>query len=175
MRRVRVAAVTLLIAGTAGLVFAGGLNLWRANMRPSEETPSVSSTAHGRFSAEISDDETSVSWTLSYDELQGTVTQAHIHFGDRDTNGGVSVWFCSNLTSPPTPVGVQPCPPPPATISGTFMSGDVVGPAAQGIAPGELAELIKAIRARLTYANVHSTMFPGGEARGQIVPGGGHH
>ena len=32
----------------------------------------------------------------------------------------------------------------------------------------EFAELVKAIRAGLTYANVHTSKFPGGEIRGQI-------
>jgi len=44
----------------------------------------------------------------------------------------------------------------------------VVGPAGQGIAPGELDEFIRAIRAGVTYVNVHSTKFPSGEIRGQI-------
>jgi hypothetical protein len=170
----RFAVVMLVLVGTVSVVFAGGFRNLRASLRPSEEVPSVSSIANGKFNAEISDDETSVAWTLSYDDLEGTVTQAHIHFGDSDTNGGISVWLCSNLTSPPTPPGVQPCPAPPASISGTFTSADVVGPGAQGIDAGQLAELIAAIKARLTYANVHSTRFPGGEARGQIVPGRGH-
>ena len=169
--RARIAALALVFAGATSVVFATGLNHWRAALRGLEEVPSVSTVATGRFSADISDDEASVNWTLHYEDLEGTVTQAHIHFADRDVNGGVSVWLCSNLTSPPTPPGVQPCPAPPATITGTITSSDVVGPAGQGIAPGQLAELIAAIRARHTYANVHTTMFPGGEARGQIIPG----
>jgi hypothetical protein len=105
---------------------------------------------------------------LSYSSLEGTVTQAHIHFGDRDVNGGISVWLCSNLTSPPTPPGVQACPAPPATITGTVSAADVVGPAAQGIDTGQFSELVRQIENGLTYANVHSTRFPGGEVRGQI-------
>jgi CHRD domain len=175
VRGKRVAALALVFAGLAGVVFATNLNNWRAALRGLEEVPSISTVATGKFNAEISDDETTVNWTLSYEDLEGTVTQAHIHVADRDVNGGISVWLCSNLTSPPTPPGVQPCPPPPATISGTFTSAEVVGPAAQGIAPGQLAELIAMIRQRHTYANVHSTLFPGGEARGQIVPGGHNH
>jgi hypothetical protein len=37
-----------------------------------------------------------------------------------------------------------------------------------GLEAGNLAELIHAIRAGATYANVHSTLRPGGEVRGQI-------
>jgi CHRD domain len=48
---------------------------------------------------------------------------------------------------------------------------DVIGPASQGIAAGEFDELVRAIRAGVTYANVHSEKFPGGEIRGQIKGG----
>jgi hypothetical protein len=159
----------LVLVGAMGVAFASGLRQWRASLHGLNEVPSISTLATGSFSAEISEDEEAVSWKLSYAELQGSVTQAHIHFADTDVNGAISVFLCSNLGN--GPAGTQPCPPPPATISGTFSAVDVIGPAAQGIAAGELAELIKAIRARHTYANVHSTLFPGGEARGQLRPG----
>ena len=45
---------------------------------------------------------------------------------------------------------------------------DVIGPDAQGIAPGELAEILAAMRAGHAYANVHSSKFGGGEIRAQI-------
>jgi hypothetical protein len=60
------------------------------------------------------------------------------------------------LASPPTPPGTQACPSP----SGTITAADVVGPTAQGVAPGEFDELVRAIRAGAAYANVHSTLFP---------------
>jgi CHRD domain len=101
------------------------------------------------------------------------VQQAHVHFGQEDVNGGVSVFLCSNLAG--APAGVQACPPAPATITGTIAAGDVVGPAEQGIAPGELAELLAAMRAGVTYANVHSDKFPNGEIRGQIHTHGNKH
>jgi hypothetical protein len=44
----------------------------------------------------------------------------------------------------------------------------VVGPTGQGIGPQEFDELLRAIRAGVTYANVHSTTFGGGEIRAQL-------
>jgi CHRD domain len=38
----------------------------------------------------------------------------------------------------------------------------------QAILAGELAEVLAAIRAGVAYANVHTTLSPGGEIRGQI-------
>jgi CHRD domain-containing protein len=139
----------------------------RAELQGFEEVPVTSTTGSGRLIAEINKNETEIKWTLSYRDLEGAVTQAHIHFGQPDVNGGISVWFCSNPPIVPPP-GTQPCPPPPAKISGTFTASSVAGPTAQGIAPTELAELIRAIRAGVTYANVHSTKFPGGEIRGAV-------
>ena len=43
-----------------------------------------------------------------------------------------------------------------------------IGPAAQGITAGQLAELVRAMKAGVTYANVHSTLYPGGEIRAQL-------
>jgi hypothetical protein len=168
MSKRRIGAAILVLIATASLAYAYADDVYMAIMTGDQEVPSVSTVAAAEFHATVAPDDSSVSYELKYSNLEGTVTQAHIHFGARNVNGGISVWLCSNLTSPPTPAGVQACPAPPATITGTFSAIDVVGPAAQGIAPGEFAELLEAIRMGLAYANVHSTKFPGGEVRGQL-------
>ena len=130
-----------------------------------EEVPSISTSATGRFRARVTD--SGLAWRLRYEGIEGgPVQQAHIHLAQPGVNGGVSAFLCSNL--PSAPAGVQPCPPPPAALSGTISAEQVIGPAAQGIAPGELEELLRAMAAGVTYANVHSQAFPGGEIRGQI-------
>ena len=135
----------------------------------------MSTVAEGEFHARISDDASQIDYELKYSDLEGSVTQAHIHFGQKGVNGGISVWLCGNpSTTVNPPPGTQPCPAPPATITGTLTAANVVGPASQGIAAGEFAELISAIRAGKTYANVHSTKFPGGEIRSQIEGNSGH-
>ena len=132
------------------------------------ETPLAISTAgDGRFRINIDEGSQTISYRLSYEDLEGTVTQAHIHFGDHHTNGGISVFLCTNLGNSTTAVA---CPNGPGrhVVTGTATAADVVGPAGQGIAPGEFEELKQAMRAQRTYANVHTVQFAGGEIRGQI-------
>jgi hypothetical protein len=140
-----------------------------------EETPlTISTPATGEFKAKIQDDGTLVTWELSYRDTLSAVTQAHIHFGAPAISGGIVVFLCTNLGN--APVGADPCPPAPATITGTFTAAEVVSvgtAGAQGIAPGELAEVLRAIRAGAAYVNVHTSGFPNGEIRGQFERG--HH
>ena len=55
-----------------------------------------------------------------------------------------------------------------SVISGTIVAADVVGPAGQGIAATEFAEVVRAIRHGATYANVHTRRSGTGEIRGNI-------
>jgi CHRD domain len=169
------AAAVAVVAGAAGTVaVAGGGNGIREQLTGYEEVPAVSTAASGKFRAEIRAGAGEIEYKLSYADLEGDVTQAHIHFGQRAVNGGISVWLCGNPSATVTPpAGTPACPPAPAEVTGTLTADDVVGPAAQGIAPGEFEELIAAIKAGVTYANVHSTKFPGGEIRAQLENGEG--
>jgi hypothetical protein len=179
--KILLASVVILIALI--VVIPQAANQLNAMLNGYEEVPAVSTRANGVMRARIADDQTGgvitfegkIQYELSYTDLEGNVTQAHIHLGQPAVNGGISVWLCSNLPSPPTPAGTQPCPPPPATIFGTATAANVIGPTAQGIAPGEFAELIRAIRAGKTYVNVHTDKFPGGEVRSQIDTGEHNH
>lgn len=179
MRRLAASIAVITFVSASAVIGAQGFKKISEFLTGFEEVPSVSTVATGTFDARISNDATQIDWELSYTGLEGTVTQAHIHFGQKGVNGGISVWLCGNprAAAPPLPAitppaGTQTCPPPPATISGTATAADVVGPAGQGIAAGEFAELIRAMRAGKTYANVHSTKFEGGEIRSQIGPSG---
>lgn len=154
---------TLIVAGLAGQAMAdrGGRQM-KARLSGYDEVPSVSSTGRGQFLARIADDGGALDYTLSYQNLEGTTTSAaHIHFGQPGVNGGVSAFLCGGGGKPA-------CPPVSGSVSGTLVAADVVGPASQGIAAGELAELIAAMRQGATYANVHTDKHPSGEIRGQI-------
>ncbi len=140
-------------------------------LRSFDEVPAVSTFGGGNFSATLSEDRTEITYELTYFNIQGIVTQAHIHLGQMSVNGGITVFLCSNLGN--GPAGTQACPADPATISGTIQAGDVLAIPGQGMEAGSFRELLRALRSGVTYANVHSTLFPGGEIRGQIrvVPG----
>ena len=160
--------IAALVSASTVLYAQGGFKKISELLTGYEETPSaVSTTGSGSFTAELSKDESQIDWELSYSDLEGAVQQAHIHFGQLSVTGPISVFLCTNLGN--GPAGTQPCPAPPATISGTIVAADVTNLANErGISAGELAELIAAIRAGATYVNVHSTRWPGGEVRSQI-------
>jgi hypothetical protein len=129
-----------------------------------QEVPVILTTGTGRFTFTLQRNR--ILWQLSYGGLQAAVTQAHIHIGQSGANGGIAAFLCSNLGN--GPAGTQACPAAPATISGTIDADEVVAIAAQGLVAGDFGRLAAAMRNGLTYANVHSTTFQGGEVRGQI-------
>jgi CHRD domain len=158
------------LLGAVGVAVATGGNSYRERLTGYEETPqSLSTPANGQFKLKINRFSNTLDYRLSYEGFETPVLQAHIHFGARATTGGVSVFLCSNVGSP---VETPACPTPGGTVSGTLDASDVIGPAGQGIGPGEFEELVDAIRAGVTYANVHSTARPAGEIRAQIENGG---
>ena len=129
-----------------------------------QETPGVSSTGIGSFTAEIDEDAQVIIYELTYTGLSAPAVAAHIHFGNRFQAGGVSAFLCGGGGKPACPLGTTDQ----AIVTGTIFPSNVIGPASQGIASGEFDELVQAIRAGLTYANVHNANFPAGEIRGQI-------
>jgi CHRD domain len=168
------AGVVVLVVGAMGFAQGSRSQLQARNMRGFEEVPAVSTVARGSFEATINEQARQIQYTLNYSNLEGTVTQAHIHLAQRSVNGGIALWLCETQAQP-RPAGSPDVPDctPTGPISGTLTPAHIVGPAGQGIAPppaqGEWEELLRAIRAGVTYANVHSTKFGGGEIRAQIA------
>lgn len=132
----------------------------------------VSTQAQGSFRAVIDDSASTIQYTLSYEGLESDITQSHIHFGQRHTVGAIVVWLCQTAGTPaPAAVAdVTPlCGGPRAnTVTGTITPAQVLTANGQGIDAGEFDEVVRAIRAGTTYANVHSATFGPGEIRGQI-------
>lgn len=134
----------------------------RAHLRAINEVPSIATNASGEFTAEIADDEQSISFELSFQNLSANLAASHIHIGQFFANGGVSAFLCGGGGQPACPAATS------GTITGTITAANVVGPAAQGVTAGNLAALIEEIRDGVTYANMHNASFPAGEARGRV-------
>lgn len=165
-----IAALTLALVATVAL--GDDRSRARATLTGYEEVPSVSSMGRGEFRATIDDGAQVIRYTLT---LGGTfnspIAVAHIHFGQRSVNGGVSAFLCG-AGGPRT----LPACPQSGTVEGTIAPADVVGPNGQGIAPMRWDKLVAAIRAGVTYVNGHSAPtgpHPGGELRGQVTTRGG--
>lgn len=146
----------------------GQAHLFRAELRGRNEVPLTLSGAHGSLELTVSQDESSAHFVLSYEGLRTHILFSHIHVGQPNVNGGVTVFFCDNTTPPHTS---RTCPEQAGTVEGDFTAADVIGLTSQQLAAHDFAALLAAIRARQTYANLHTMDSPGGEIRGPIKPG----
>jgi CHRD domain len=177
MRKLAVIASVVAAAGLA-LVAAAALadhgngnhgNNFGAILSGYQETPSESTPGHGTLRVRVVGGDT-IHYTLHYDGFEaaeGSTLFAHIHFGQPGVAGGVAAFLCGGGDKPP-------CTDTQGTFEGDIDAADVVGPNGQGIAPGEMDELIRALRKGFTYANVHTTLNSAGLIRGQIQRGHGH-
>jgi hypothetical protein len=165
MKKATVVLVVAVLAGFMAHAAMAQSGEAIARLRGFEEVPALTTGAGAHFHADITED--TITYEMDYTAFRGNVTQSHIHFAQRGVNGGIVVFLCSNLGN--GPAGTQACPAGPATISGTIHASDIIGAASQGLGAGDFAALTRAIRAGNAYANIHSTVFPGGEARGQLI------
>ena len=145
---------------------------------PGDPTPADS---HGQGQAifRISADGSSVDFKLIASNIDNII-MAHIHCGHPDQNGPIRMWLYPVIgpTGAPGPNGTGRHDG--ILAEGTFSPTGVVCPAS---AVGVDMPLLDAIRAGLTYVNVHTNDgvdgtntgpgdFPGGEIRGQLIPPG---
>jgi hypothetical protein len=149
--------VSLGATATAG----GGIPI-EATLSGYSEVAPISTNATGTFTATVSANPTRIEYTLTYSNLSSTASASHIHFGQEDVNGGVVAFLCGGGGKPA-------CPATGGTVSGTIVAADIQALAAQGIAAGEMNEVLMAIANGAGYVNVHSANFPSGEIRGQIA------
>ncbi len=92
---------------------------------------------------------------LTFTDLSAPVAAGHIHFGDVGVNGPVILPFAGL----------------PGTTSGTYhtvlTAANLAPSAANGI--NTFADAIAAIEGGHTYVNLHNSIYPGGEIRGQLM------
>src|SRR5260221_1164741 len=114
-------------------------NTFKARLRGLGEAPPVASQATGSFVGTLSADGTTLTYTLTYNNLNAQVLFSHIHFGFTKEVGGIMVFLCGPAAGAPggPPAGF---PNPPAcpdttsgTVTGSVTAANVVGPNAHGL------------------------------------------
>ena len=165
MSRLLVALALMMVAVFALPAQAGvNPNVLSADLTSFQEVPALQSNATGKWTATV--DGNTIHYTLTYSNLRADATQSHIHIGQPGVNGGVTIFFCSNLGN--GPAGTPSCPLRGGTLNGTITSANVLPITSQGVGAGEISAVLKALRNGAAYVNVHSTQFPGGEIRGVV-------
>lgn len=125
---------------------------FRAHLSGDEEVPAVETNATGQTIFKLSKDGNTLYYKLIVANIMN-VRAAHIHLGERGSNGGVLVTLYSGGLIEGRTSGIL--------AEGTITSDMVTG--------YTLAELVNLMLAGSTYVNVHTSQNPGGEIRGQIA------
>ena len=136
----------------------------KARLDGFQQVPSILTNGRGTFEAKINEDSASISYTLTYSGLSSPAHFAHIHFAQRGVNSGIFAFLCGGRGKPA-------CPPAGGTVTGVITAADILALPDQGLAAGDFAGAVRAIESGNTYVNVHTTIFPAGEIRGQINGG----
>ena len=180
MRRTPLVAVLSLLA--AGVLVSANANAdsshgkgndkIKVDLKGFEEVPITVTSGSGELQLMINEAAGTIAYSLTYEDLEGDVTQAHIHIGQKNVAGGIALWLCQTTANPAPPAAGTTVPTCPAghsgTVAGTLTADNVIGPAGQAVPAKNLDDVLTAIRAGKAYGNVHSTVVLGGEIRGQI-------
>jgi hypothetical protein len=141
-----------------------------------DENPPNASQGQGQAIFRVSDDGTSVDYTLIASNIDNAF-MAHIHIAPAGVNGPIVEWLFPSTAPVPGPLGSGRHDG--VLAEGHFTAADLVGP----LKGHPLAELIAAMRSGGAYVNVHTNDgvapvtntpgdLPGGEIRGQLhAPG----
>jgi CHRD domain len=136
-----------------------------ASLAGGNEVPPINSAGTADFEMTIQDP---ITFSLTFSGLSSPLSVSHLHFAPSKVAGGVMIFLCGGGNQPACPAATS------GTITGTITAANVTGPGGQGITPGDLDSALGAVRSGLSYANMHTTMFPGGEIRGDVQRGSGH-
>lgn len=149
MKKLLMAAI--LIAGLCITVTAADADLlFEAIIEQGQEPPhpgpaGTGSPGVGYGLIRLNSAEDTVTYNITFAGLLAPESASHFHNAPKDVQGGV----VKNLPAGSPKVG-------------TWTTGDITQP----LTPALVAEL----KAGNLYINIHSTQFPGGEIRGQVVP-----
>src|SRR2546426_1596817 len=91
MKALRDAALLLCIAFATA---ADEGTRFRAGLVGTQEVPAIFAAGSAIFEARVLDNPTRIVFELTYEQLTAPPLFAHVHFGQRSVNGGVSFFLC---------------------------------------------------------------------------------
>ena len=149
------------LLGSAAAGRAQTANGFVAHLWGREQVPPVASQALGMATFEVAADGNSIRYRLEVSRAVN-VQMAHIHVAPPGQNGPVVVWLYPSAPPPQLRPGRFDG----ELASGVITAASLVGP----LARQPLSALLERVRVGEAYVNVHTTAYPGGEIRGQILP-----
>ena len=168
MRRLTKLIVGMAVVAASGTSAQAATYLFTANLSGLNENPVVATPGSGVSTITLDDVANLLTIQATFSRLIGNTTASHIHCCTLPTgNVGVATTVPS-LTE--FPLGVRA-----ATFSQTLdlNLSSSFNPAYVGANGGTVASartaLVNGMFANLAYLNIHTTSFPGGEIRGQII------
>ncbi|MFV9506030.1 MAG: S8 family serine peptidase [Oscillochloridaceae bacterium umkhey_bin13] len=120
--------------------------LFAASLDGGQEVPPVTTNASGEALLVFEADSGRLDYRVTFADLSGPLTMAHLHLAPSGSNGPVVVDLFPGLIGSPAPEGVL--------IGTTSLTNEQ----AEALTAGNL------------YVNLHTSAHPGGEIRGQLIP-----
>jgi len=169
--------VTVLVVALPSIAFGNDRDQFRASAdgfheilgnagSQGTEAGAINTNGHATLRTTLTSN--AIEFRFEFSGLTTNLVQTHYHFSQKHVSGGIMVFLCGPAGSP----AKQACPSDThGVVMGTLHAEDVIGPVPQNIQAGDLASVERAIRNGAAYLNLHTTMFPGGEIRGQIGRG----
>jgi hypothetical protein len=100
----------------------------------------------------------SITYSVTFSGLFAPATASHIHIGPASGTGPVVLPF-TNMGPPSATSG---------TFSGILTNADIINQATSGLT--DITQIAAQILAGNAYVNIHDSVFPGGDIRGQLAP-----
>jgi CHRD domain len=162
-RNIRFWTIAALAASLLVAPAAHSQTEFTAMLSGAQEVPPINTDGTGDF--EMKNQQGMITFSLNFSGLSSSLTVAHLHFAPTKVAGGVMIFLCGGGGQPDCPATTE------GNITGTITAANVVGPTTQGIDVGDLDSALEAVRTGLSYVNMHTTNFAGGEIRGQVRRG----
>ncbi len=163
MKAIRTMVLASAALGALAATPASASQLFKGSLSGAQENPAVPTSASGSGSVLLSDDMNSITVNLSWMGLSAPAVAAHIHCCvPVGVNGPVAIGFMPSSSTSGSLSSTYDL-----TSLGTYTSAFV--DANGGTLESTRSAFLAGLMSGNSYLNIHSSNYPGGEIRGQVV------